>query len=79
MLGIVPPLPHTSCPAAYSSIGENSYTVSGGRVVHPPAEIRAAINISVAISTLERVMSADNTTLMPCHGTIHDLNDSFKT
>lgn len=80
MRGVVPPLPHTSsCPAAYLSIGENSYTVNGGRVVHPPAETRDAINMSVAISTLQRVMSADNTILIPCHGTIRDLNDGFKT
>jgi len=80
MRGVVPPLPHTSsCPAAYSSIGEISYTVIGGHVVHPPGEIRDAINMSVAISTLQRVMSADNTILIPCQGTIHNLNDGFKT
>ena len=77
---VVPPLPPTSsCPAAYLSRGKNSYTVIGGRVVHPPAEVRDAINMSVAISTLQRVMSADNTILIPCHSTISDLNDGFKT
>lgn len=80
MRGVVPPLPHmSSCPAAYSSIGENSYTVIGGRVVHPPTEIRDAINMSVAISTLQRVMSADNRILIPCQGTIRHRNDGFKT
>ena len=54
-----------------------------GKFIHrdwrPPAEIGDAINMSVAISTLQRVMSADNRILIPRHGTIRDFNDGFKT